>query len=214
MHLWPCLTYLCVLILLFILSPCLLTCFFVALMHYKWTAHPLLTLYCSPWFSLVTMFVTDTFLFFCTVYIRHKTSPPCPFGALFAVFCASPLAPTSVRAHPNRSVRICTHPHHVLSNTQKHHVRGNFPDHSDEIQTCTTINAPCLPCFCVSRAPCALTHPYTLIYTHLHLFVAVCTPHFHVYMYNLIQKQYRNNMFSKKITIVSSSYHLNFWKYM
>ena len=137
--------------------------------------HPFFALYCSPWFSLVTMFVSGTFLIFCTVYMPHKTSRSRPFEVLFALFFASPLAPASIRAHSNRSVITCTHPHHFLPTTQKHHVRGNFPGHDDQILTCETLYDPCLPCFCVRHAPCAPTHPCAPMHTHLNLFIVICT---------------------------------------
>ena len=169
------LTYLCVLVCCFICLPVCFLVFFITLTYSSCTVYPFFALYCSPWSSLVTIFVSGTLLFFCTVCIPHKTSRSRPFGVLFALFFAFPLAPTSVRAHPNRYVRTCTHPHHFLPTPQKHDVRGNFPGHRDQILVCTTINAPFLPCLCAPHAPCTPTHPCAPVRTHTHLFLPVYT---------------------------------------
>ena len=182
------LPYLCVLVCCFICLPVCFLVFFITITYSPCTVYPFFALYCSPWSSLVAIFVSATLLFFCTVCMPNKTSRSRAFWVLFASFFAFLLAPASIRAHPNSYVRACTHPHHFLSTPKKHDVRGNFPGHRDQIQTCETLNAPCLPCFCSPRAHCAPTHPSAPVHTHLHLHVPVCTLTFHVYVCNLIKK--------------------------
>ena len=112
------------------------------------------------------------------------------FSPIWGSFCLvfSPSRDdTPYPTHPHPSPPICTHFLSILANRPKHHVRGNFPVHRAQILPCMTLNAPCLPCFCASRAPCTLTHPSAPIRTHAHLFVPICITHV-IYMYNLIKK--------------------------
>ena len=69
-------------------------------------------------------------------FYRVHTSENAPFsliwGFCFLVF-AFPLAYGCIRTLPNHFAPICTHLCRFLSNTPKHDVRGNFPDHSTQI---------------------------------------------------------------------------------
>ena len=102
---------------------------------------------------------------------------------LFCIVFAFLVAYACIITHPNRYVPIRTHPWLYLSHLPKHHVRGNFPGHRAQILTCSTLNEPFLPCFCVNRAPCVPTHSSSPICTRLHLFIPVSTLIFHVYVY-------------------------------
>ena len=111
-----------------------------------------------------------------------------PIRGSFCLVFAFPLACTSIRTHPNWCAPIYTHSWHFWPHLTKHDVRGNFPGHGLMILVCKTLNDPCLPCFCVPHAPCALTQPCAPIRTYFHPFTPVCTLLLHVFMYNLIQK--------------------------
>jgi len=126
-------------------------------------------------------------VFFRCVHALQNMSSSTICWSFFLVF-ASLLTHASICTHPNRSTPICKHTHHFSPNSQKHHVRGKFPGHRAQILPCMTLNAPCLPCFCVSRAPCIPTHPCAPIRTHSNPFLPVFTLNRHTYMYNLIKK--------------------------
>ena len=117
-------------------------------------------------------------LFYFVVCMCCKYVPSSPIYYSFCLVFASLCVHASIRTHPHRYIPIYIHSHHFLPNSQKHDVRGNFPDHRVQILTCKTPYDPCLPCFCVRRAPCAPTHPSAPIYTHLHLFTPVNTLNF------------------------------------
>ena len=83
-----------------------------------------------------------------------------------------------VTIHP--IARILIHPYpsalildHFCQKRTKHDVRGNFPGHGTQIRACETLNPPCLPCFCVTGASYAPTHPSAPIHIHSHLFLPV-----------------------------------------
>ena len=114
--------------------------------------------------------------------------PFSPIWGSFLLVFSFLLAYGFICTHPTRFAPIYTHPHHFSPHTPKHDVRGNFPGHSTQILTCATLKSPQLPVFRVPRAPCAPTHPHAPIRINFHLFVPVCTLHFHVYMYILMQK--------------------------
>ena len=127
-------------------------------------------------FDVLSSFMT--FLVFMATCMHYKTRAVCTFGVVFILFSCSPRAPASNHPHPNPPLSICTHLRTFEPNLQKHHVRGNFPGHRSQILVCKTLNTPRLPCFCVSRAPRAPTHPSTPIRTHFHLFSPVRTLYF------------------------------------
>ena len=138
--------------------------------------------------STATMTIPVHFLVFCVVCMHSKYALFSPNYCSVCLVFASSIAHASVRPHLHQPVPICTHSRHFFHTLPKHDVRGNFSGHRTQILACKTIYVPCLPCFCVPRAPCAPMHPSTPIRAHSNLFVTVCTPYFHVYMYNLIQK--------------------------
>ena len=120
-----------------------------------------------------------------TVFSRCvQTYKNMSWTTIYASFClvfAPLLAFTFIHTHPHPSAPVYTHPWHFSPNRPKHDVRGNFPGHRTQFLACETLNAPHLPCFCVSRALFPPTHPYTPIHTHLNLFAPIYTWNCNVY---------------------------------
>ena len=124
-------------------------------------------------FGVLSSFMT--FLVFMATCMHYKTRVVCTFGVVFILFSCSPRAPASNHSHPNPPLSICTHLRTFEPNLQKHHVRGNFPDHSVAKIPCTIdFGSVCLV-FVSPCVPCTHTHPSAPVHNHFHLFVPVCT---------------------------------------
>ena len=134
------------------------------------------------------MTITAHFLVFLHYVHASQNIPSSPIWVSFCPVFARILVNASIRDLPNRSVPICTHPHHFLTHPPKHDVRGNFPDHSTQILTCETLNDPCLYCFCAPRVPCVPAHLSAPIHTHLHHFLPIRTLFLYCMYVNLIEK--------------------------
>ena len=80
-------------------------CLLLTCAHVYHSTDLLLALDSPIWSPLTSMTITTHFLIFCTMYMRHKTSPPHPFGCLFALFL-----PASLPMHPFATFRTALYP--------------------------------------------------------------------------------------------------------
>ena len=157
---------------------CLFFFVLLACHHPYRTARLFLPLYSSTWSPLVHHDNPCRLPVFSLCVQTFKNMSCSPVFCSFYLVFAPPRVSTPYFTHPNRSASIFTHFWPFSPNRPKHDVRGNFPGHRVQILTCTPINTPRLPCFCIPRASCDPTHPSAPIHTHLYLFSPVYTQYF------------------------------------
>ena len=95
---------------------CLFFRFAFTYAHSYHTARLLIPLHSSPSFSLTTQTILANFLTFLAVISHYKNASCSPTLGDFCLVFASLFAHAFIRTHRTRSIPICTHFHHFLSN--------------------------------------------------------------------------------------------------